>query len=111
MLSSYLLTLFYYGLKAIISLNPTKSKWMLINPSMKRYTVPNATACSKPSVPKLSSTELEQTNSLRLLGDINADNLSWKLQSAAVARKVNSMLGAIRYATNVANSNVRLRLL
>ena len=81
---------------------------MLINPSLKHHAVPNATACSKPSVPKLSSTELEQKNSLRLFGVMRADNLSWKLQSAAVARKINCMLGATRSTTTVANSNVRL---
>ena len=88
--------------------NSTKSKWMLINPSMKRHMVPIATAWS--STPKLSSTELELTYSLRFLGVIHADNLSWKLLLAAVARKVNCMLGVIRCATNVANSNLRLRL-
>ena len=77
---------------------------------MKCHTVPYATACSKPTVPKLSSTELEQTNSLRLFGVIHASNLSWKSQSTAIARIVNCMLDAIRRATNIANSNVRFRL-
>ena len=55
-------------------MNLAKSKWMLILPIMKRHTVPNTTSCSKPSVLKLSSTELEQTNSLRPFGIIHADN-------------------------------------
>ena len=90
--------------------NTSKSVWLLISPGL---TKPTTTQSRSVNVQQLflPSSDINRVSSIRLLGVQLTDNLCWNYHIDMTCKKICNMLESIRRASNIANANVRHRLI
>ena len=93
-----------------LCVSTSKSVWLLISPKLIKPTTAPSTSVNVQQ-PLLPSSDINRVSSIRLLGVQLIDNLCWNYHINMTCKKICNMLGAIRRASNIANANVRHRLI
>ena len=93
-----------------LCVNTSKSVWLLISPKLFKPTTTPSTSVNVQQ-PLLPSSDINRVSSIHLLGVQLTDNLCWNYHIDMTCKKIRNRLGAIRRSSNIANANVRHRLI
>ena len=88
-----------------LSINPSKTKYMIYRPSYRRHMYKKLLIDTTNTKIKMVDTILEQVNSIKFLGVIINDKLSWESHKKQVYNKVCKTLGLIYRCKEVMDEN------
>ena len=99
----------YFSLNKL-SINPTKTKYIVYKPKLKSYENKKKLRDTTGTVIMMSDTKLQEVESIRFLGVIINNNLTWELHKKHIFTKVSRTIGLLYKCKHVMDEEGQIRM-